>query len=117
MSQTPPRGGDADPCIIHVPTKEVPDVTALETPRASEVSYNEDYPEGGLQAWLVVLGSWCAMIPGMGLLNTLGVLHAWTATHQLKEYSASSIGWIYGAFGFFLYFCGAQVGMRFSLLF
>ncbi|GAD94636.1 oxalate/formate antiporter [Paecilomyces variotii No. 5] len=106
--------GDATTDELHVPTKDVPDVVPLETAGTSEVSDNEDYPEGGLQAWLVVLGSWCAMIPGMGLLNTLGVLHAWTATHQLKEYSASSIGWIYGAFGFFLYFCGAQVGPIFD---
>jgi hypothetical protein len=69
------------------------------------------YPEGGLRAWLVVLGSWCAMIPSMGLLNTIGILHAWTGSHQLAEYSSSSLGWIFGAFSFFLYFGGAQVGM------
>ncbi|KAJ9234735.1 hypothetical protein DTO027B5_5972 [Paecilomyces variotii] len=114
MLETSLREGDADPCELRMPTKEVPEVVPLETAGTSEVSDNEDYPEGGLQAWLVVLGSWCAMLPGMGLLNTLGVLHAWTASHQLKGYSASSIGWIYGAFGFFLYFCGAQVGPIFD---
>lgn len=25
----------------------------------------ETYPEGGTEAWLVVLGSWCAMVSGM----------------------------------------------------
>lgn len=69
------------------------------------------YPEGGLRAWLVVLGAWCALFPSMGLLNTIGILHAWTADHQLASYSSSSIGWIYGAFAFFLYFGSAQVGM------
>jgi hypothetical protein len=68
------------------------------------------HPEGGWKAWSVVLGAWCAMIPAMGLLNTLGVLHAWTSTHQLKDYSESSIGWIFGAYGFFLYLAGAQAG-------
>ena len=68
------------------------------------------YPEGGWKAWSVVFGAWCAMIPSMGLLNTLGVLHAWISTHQLKDYSESSIGWIFGAYGFFLYFAGAQAG-------
>lgn len=71
---------------------------------------NDDYPEGGWKAWSVVLGAWCAMIPSMGLLNSLGILHAWTSTHQLKDYSESSIGWIFGAYGFFLYFAGAQAG-------
>ena len=68
------------------------------------------YPEGGYKAWSVVLGAWCAMIPGMGMLNTLGSLHAWNSTHQLSSYSQSSIGWIYGCYGFFLYLAGAQIG-------
>jgi hypothetical protein len=77
----------------------------------SNDSIDEKFPEGGLRAWLVVVGSWCAMIPSMGLLNTIGVLHAWTAEHQLASYSPSSVGWIFGVFSFFLYFGSAQVGM------
>lgn len=69
-----------------------------------------EYPEGGWKAWSVVFGAWCAMIPSMGLLNSLGILHAWISTHQLKDYSESSVGWIFGAYGFFLYFAGAQTG-------
>ncbi|KAL5045600.1 hypothetical protein BDW71DRAFT_214935 [Aspergillus fruticulosus] len=72
------------------------------------------YPEGGLKAWLVVLGAWCAMVPSMGLLNSLGTLHAWTSTYQLADYSESSIGWIYGAYAFFLYVAGAQAGPIFD---
>jgi hypothetical protein len=89
-------------------TQEALDLTpaadSLEPPKGN------DYPEGGLQAWSVVLGAWCAMVPSMGLLNSLGILHAWTSTHQLSYYSESSIGWIFGAYGFFLYFAGAQAG-------
>lgn len=77
---------------------------------------DDDYPEGGLKSWLVVLGAWCAMVPSMGLLNSLGTLHAWTSSHQLKSYSDSSIGWIYGAYGFFLYIAGAQTGRFYALL-
>ncbi|KAJ5156635.1 oxalate/formate antiporter [Penicillium capsulatum] len=73
-----------------------------------------DYPEGGWKAWSVVVGAWCAMIPSMGLLNSLGILHAWTSTHQLSDYSESSVGWIFGAYGFFLYFAGAQAGPIFD---
>ncbi|OJZ89764.1 hypothetical protein ASPFODRAFT_58433 [Aspergillus luchuensis CBS 106.47] len=68
------------------------------------------YPEGGLQAWMVVFGAWCAMVPALGLMNTAGTLHIWTSTHQLRDYPESSYGWIYGAYGFFLYFAGAQSG-------
>lgn len=84
----------------------------LDPPRQDKTDLCDDksYPDGGLEAWLVVFGSWCAMVPSMGLLNSLGVLHAWTSTHQLKDYSESSIGWIFGAYSFFLYFGGAQAG-------
>jgi hypothetical protein len=71
---------------------------------------DSDYPEGGTQAWLVVLGAWCAMVPSMGLLNTLAILEAWVSTNELSTMSPSTIGWIFSCYGFFLYFCGAQVG-------
>ncbi|KAL4889645.1 MFS general substrate transporter [Aspergillus ambiguus] len=80
----------------------------------SQMSDRGSYPEGGFRAWMVVFGAWCAMIPSMGLLNSLGILHAWTSTHQLQGYSESSVGWIYGAYGFFLYFAGAQAGPIFD---
>lgn len=68
------------------------------------------YPDGGLQAWLVVLGAWCAMVPTMGLFNTFGVLQAWIAQHELADYSESTIGWIFSIHAFVVYFFGAQVG-------
>ena len=69
-----------------------------------------EYPEGGLEAWLVVVGAWCAMIPAMGLLNTLAVLQAWVSEHELSGLRESTVGWIFSSYAFFLYFCGAQVG-------
>jgi hypothetical protein len=83
------------------------------TDAANAIVDNEesDYPEGGTQAWLVVLGAWCAMVPSMGLLNTLAILEAWVSTNELSTMPPSTIGWIFSCYGFFLYFCGAQVGM------
>jgi MFS family permease len=75
----------------------------------------DDYPEGGLEAWLVVLGSWAAMAGSMGSLNFLGSLHAWISTHQLSTYSSSSVGWIFSTFPFFLYFAGVQIGPLFDV--
>ncbi|OAL54268.1 MFS general substrate transporter [Pyrenochaeta sp. DS3sAY3a] len=70
----------------------------------------ERCPDGGSQAWLVVLGAWCAMIPSMGLLNTLAVLQAWISTHELPDISESKLGWIFSSYVFFLFFSGAQIG-------
>ncbi|KAF9872747.1 hypothetical protein CkaCkLH20_09610 [Colletotrichum karsti] len=50
----------------------------------------------------------------MGLLNTLAVLQAWVAEHELHGLPESTIGWIFSTYGFFLYFCGAQVGPVFD---
>lgn len=84
-----------------------PDVQSFE----DEDTYAETYPEGGKDAWLVVAGAWCAMIPSMGVLNTLAVLQAWVSEHELEGMSESTIGWVFSTYAFFLYFCGAQVGV------
>ncbi|KAH6981536.1 monocarboxylate permease-like protein, mch4 [Ilyonectria sp. MPI-CAGE-AT-0026] len=73
-----------------------------------------EYPEGGTKAWLVVMGALCAMIPSMGLLNSLAVLQAWLSENQLNGMSESSIGWIFSTYAFFLFVCGAQVGPIFD---
>ncbi|GKT43346.1 riboflavin transporter MCH5 [Colletotrichum spaethianum] len=75
---------------------------------------SEFYPEGGHDAWLVVVGAWCAMIPCMGLLNTLAVLQAWVSENELHDLTESTIGWVFSTYAFFLYFCGAQVGQALS---
>ena len=49
------------------------------------------YPEGGLQAWLVVLGSFSGMVAGFGYMNTIGVYAAYLKEHQLSQYSESTI--------------------------
>ena len=80
----------------------------------SELNMEQDanlvFPEGGWRAWSVVLGSWCAMIPSFGFMNSIGVFEAWLADQQLKNYSKASIGWIFSLYTFFLYFGSVQVG-------
>ncbi|KAI0191160.1 major facilitator superfamily domain-containing protein [Xylaria flabelliformis] len=79
-----------------------------------EMDDESAYPEGGTEAWLVVLGAWCAMIPSMGLLNTLAILQAWVSENQLPHLPESSVGWIFSTYAFFLYFTGAQTGPIFD---
>lgn len=72
------------------------------------------YPEGGLQAYLVVLGSFSGMVAAFGLMNTVGTLQAYLSTHQLAHYSPSSIGWIFSLYVFLAFFCGIQIGPVFD---
>lgn len=75
---------------------------------------NLDFPEGGLQAWLVVFGSFCAMLSVFGIINTAAVFESYFSTNQLSEYSASQIGWIFGLYLFIVFFVGIQVGPIFD---
>lgn len=75
---------------------------------------DNEYPEGGIKAWLTVLGAWCGMVPSMGLLNTHGILQAWVSENDLKELPESQIGWIFSCFTFFLYFGGVLIGPVFD---
>ncbi|PTU25042.1 hypothetical protein P175DRAFT_0430266 [Aspergillus ochraceoroseus IBT 24754] len=72
------------------------------------------YPEGGLEAWLVVLGSFMGLFASLGLINTIGSFQAYLQTNQLKNYSSGSIAWIFGIFAFLTFFGGVQIGPVFD---
>ena len=72
------------------------------------------YPEGGLRAWLVVLGSFCGMFAGFGYMNTIGVYQAYISKSQLADFSESSIGWIFSVYVFLSFGCGICIGPVFD---
>lgn len=80
----------------------------------STASYEETYPEGGTRAWLVVLGSWFAMIASMGLMNSVAVYQAYTLSHQLKGHSEGTVGWIFSIYTFLAFFGGVYTGPVFD---
>ncbi|KAI0136127.1 MFS general substrate transporter [Hypoxylon sp. NC0597] len=73
-----------------------------------------DFPEGGLKAWLVVFGSFCAMISVYGIINSAAVFESYFSTHQLAGYDSSTIGWIFSVYLFIVFFFGIQVGPIFD---
>ncbi|KAF1985567.1 MFS general substrate transporter [Aulographum hederae CBS 113979] len=75
---------------------------------------NTTYPEGGLRAWLVVLGSFCAMLAAFGIMNTIGVFQSHLATHQLSHYSESTIGWLFSLYVFISFAGGLLIGPIFD---
>jgi MFS family permease len=72
------------------------------------------YPEGGLAAWTVAIGSWCSMTAALGIMNSLGVFEAYVSTNLLPSDSTNSIDWIFGIYVFLSYFCGVQIGPIFD---
>lgn len=93
-----------------------PDGSPLEKPQtgASNASYEEWYPEGGMRAWLVVAGGWFALVSSMGTLNSLATFQAYWITHQLKDYSEDAVGWIVSMYTFLTFFCGVFIGPVFD---
>lgn len=85
---------------------------SLDTRTHRENENNEKtYPEGGLQAWLVVFGSACCMISSFGYMNTLAIFQNYLS-ETLEGVSLDTIGWIFGLYTFLTF--GGGIVVRFA---
>ncbi|KAM0280547.1 hypothetical protein ACHAQH_003992 [Verticillium albo-atrum] len=53
-----------------------------------------DAPDGGLAAWLVVLGVWCTAFCSFGWVNSVGAFQEYYQNDLLSNYSPSTISWV-----------------------
>lgn len=87
-------------------------------PSSEEASTNgdekDDFPEGGLRGWSVVVGSFCGSFSVFGIINSTGIFQEYFSTHQLKSHSPSQIGWIWSLSLFLTFFCGVLIGPVFD---
>jgi MFS family permease len=74
------------------------------------------YPEGGLDAWLVVLGAWSGLTASLGLYNTTGVFSVVISKVLLPDDSSSTLGWIFSVYAFVTWLCGVQIGPTFDAM-
>ncbi|KAF8214625.1 MFS general substrate transporter [Mycena galopus ATCC 62051] len=54
----------------------------------------DDYPDGGIRAWVVVFGAFCACFSSWGYLNSWAVFQAYYQQGVLHRYTPSEIAWI-----------------------
>lgn len=106
-----PRSGSSSSSASTL--RELPSALASAS-RVSTDAYGNTYPEGGLEAWLCVFGSFCGLMGALGMMNTIGTLQAYISTHQLESQTESAIGWIFGIYAFLSFFCGIQIGPVFD---
>jgi len=83
------------------------------------VGYNgnegdQDYPEGGKQAWIIVFGSLTTMISCFGYMNSLGSFQAHLSKNELKDYSDGEIGWIFSIYICLSFLGGIFIGPLFD---
>ncbi|CAG8979407.1 hypothetical protein HYALB_00010498 [Hymenoscyphus albidus] len=90
-----------------------PDLEALQV---AETENRADYtfPEGGTQAWLVILGGFSIISGTFGLISSVGLFQSYWLEHQLKGYSERDVVWIAAVSVFLNLFLGVQVGPLFD---
>ena len=96
---------------LRKPTQEP---ISIEKNESSDQAEAHDFPEGGLRAWLVVLGSFSGMTAGFGVLNSAGTFQVYLSLNQLAHESPSAVGWIFSLYAFLTFFCGVQIGPIFD---
>ncbi|KAJ5716764.1 major facilitator superfamily domain-containing protein [Penicillium malachiteum] len=75
-----------------------------------------DYPEGGREAWLVVLGAFCGLAASLGIYNTIGVFDAIISKEILPNVPSSTMGWVFSVYAFIVWICGVQIGPTFDAM-
>lgn len=97
--------------VSEKPTEIQPAVPTTETVSPFHPS---QFPDGGKDAWLCLLGGFCCLFCSFGWLNCLGVFQTYYQANQLREYSPSSIAWISSIEVFTMFFPGPIVGWAFD---
>ncbi|KAL3484688.1 MFS monocarboxylate transporter [Aspergillus germanicus] len=90
-------------------TKNVVDQGERQAADPPETASNE-FPDGGLRAWLVVLGAFFGLFTSFGWTNCVGIFQAYYQTHQLRHLSASAVSWIPAISMFMMFITGPFVG-------
>lgn len=115
---TDERGPPAAPPLLGVVPPSPADPEDADRSRRPSTSGTADttetYPEGGLRAWLVVFGCWLALLASLGIMNTLATFQTYLMAHQLSDYGAGTVGWIFSMYTFIVFFLGLYVGPLFD---
>lgn len=108
VGEQPEKNRDAD----EKSSTNEPPVAALEPVRSAHPSVRDasKIPNGGLWAWLQVLGSFFLLFNSWGIINTFGSYQAYYETTLLPNSSSSAISWIGSIQAFLLLFVGALTG-------
>ncbi|KAF9448296.1 MFS general substrate transporter [Macrolepiota fuliginosa MF-IS2] len=75
----------------------------------------DEFPDGGPRAWLVVFGSVCNAFSTVGYVTSWGTYQAYYQEAILKDFSPSSIAWIGSIQYALVFFPGLIVGRLFDL--
>lgn len=89
--------------------------TPSDEEKAAPKEAEDDFPDGGLRAWLVVLASWSMLFPAFGFMNSIGTLQAYWQQHHLSQYPVRDVGWISSVMVFLSLALGVCAGPLFDI--
>lgn len=81
---------------------------------AMHIDVGLPFPEGGVKAYSVVLGSFMGLVSTFGMLNSMGAIQAYVSLHQLSDVPTSTISWIFSIYLALLFAVGVVVGPVFD---
>ncbi|KAI5954102.1 hypothetical protein CANMA_004941 [Candida margitis] len=73
-----------------------------------------EFPEGGKEANLVLLGSFLGLVADFGVPNALGAIESYVSSNQLKDVSKADIGWVFSLHLGVMYLGGVFFGELFD---
>lgn len=98
----------------------IPEQAEEKTEPPVVVQVPTDFPDGGLQAWLVVIGGFCLVFASFGWINCqslqtsmklmlmqhvgIGIFQDYYERNQLAAYSSSEVAWIPSTESFMMFF-------------
>ncbi|ODV84515.1 hypothetical protein CANARDRAFT_213399 [[Candida] arabinofermentans NRRL YB-2248] len=68
---------------------------------AFEHEDESQFPDGGIQAWLCVIGSAFGLMTVFGVMNTISSIQLYIQSNQLSDVKISNIAWVFGLYMFF----------------
>ncbi|KAL6941919.1 hypothetical protein ACO0QE_003081 [Hanseniaspora vineae] len=77
-------------------------------------NHEDNFPDGGRQAWTTVGGAFFGLTSVFGVLNSVGAIEAYIRDNQLREVPTSTISWIFSIYTFMLFFSGIFCGCFFD---
>lgn len=102
------------PSHANTPERPEPVGNRDEEEVAIETDFEDDFPEGGVRAWLVVFGAWLMLLPSFGFIVAIGTLQDYWHQNQLSNYAARDVGWIPSVFVYLTLGLGLWVGPLFD---
>lgn len=79
-----------------------------------EFNHDDNFPDGGRQAWTTVGGAFLGLTSVFGVLNSVGAIEAHIRDNQLREVPTSTVSWIFSIYTFMLFFSGIFCGCFFD---